>query len=68
MVFLLVSSAVGLGYAVESVITDNQSSICRFSASYAALRSKNTDWLARNQSKVSEWSDIAYWWTVLSES
>jgi hypothetical protein len=30
-----------------------------FSAKHAALRSKNKDWLARNQNNVYEWSDIS---------
>jgi hypothetical protein len=33
--------------------------ICCFSAKHAALRSKNKDWLARNQNNVSEWSDMS---------
>jgi hypothetical protein len=27
---------------------------------HAALRSKNKDWLARNQDNVSEWGDISF--------
>jgi hypothetical protein len=33
--------------------------MCWFSRKYAALRSKNRDWLARNQNNVSEWSDMS---------
>ena len=29
-----------------------------FFAKHASLRSKNKDWLARNQNNVSEWSDM----------
>ena len=30
-----------------------------FSPKHAALRSKNKDWLARNQNNVSEWGDMS---------
>ena len=33
--------------------------ICCFSSKHAALRRKSKDWLARNQNKVSEWSDMS---------
>jgi hypothetical protein len=33
--------------------------ICCFSAKHTALRSKNKDWMARNQDNVSEWSDMS---------
>ena len=33
--------------------------ICCFSAKHAALRSKNKDWLTRNQDNVSEWADMS---------
>ena len=46
MVSVLASSAV-----------DHKIGICCFSAKQAALERKNTDWLARNQDVVSEWSD-----------
>lgn len=33
-------------------------SICCMSAKHAVLMSNNTDWLARNQINVSDWSDM----------
>ena len=30
-----------------------------FSAKHAALRRKSKDWLARNQTNISEWSDMS---------
>jgi hypothetical protein len=36
---------------------DYEIDICCFSAKHAALRRKNTYWLARNQDNVSEWED-----------
>ena len=33
--------------------------MCCFSAKHTALRRKSTDWLARNQNNVSEWSDMS---------
>ena len=33
--------------------------ICCFSAKHAALRRKGKDWLARNQDKLSKWSDMS---------
>jgi len=35
---------------------DNKIGICCFSAKHATLRSKNKDWMTRNQDHVSEWS------------
>ena len=32
---------------------------CCFSAKHASLRSKNKDWLNRNQNNVSKWSDMS---------
>ena len=33
--------------------------ICCFSVNHKGLRSKNKDWLTRNQNNVSEWSDMS---------
>jgi len=33
--------------------------ICCFSTKHATLRSKNKDWLSRNQNNVSKWSDMS---------
>jgi hypothetical protein len=38
---------------------DYKIGICCFSTKEAALRSKNKDWLARNQNDVSEWDDMS---------
>ena len=38
---------------------DYKIGICCFSTKEAALRSKNKDWLARNQKDVSEWDDMS---------
>ena len=52
MVSVLVSSAVDRGFEPRSGQTkDCEIGICCFSAKHAALRSKNKDWLARNQNK-----------------
>ena len=40
-------------------IKDYEIGNCCFSAKHAALRSKNKDWLARNQNNVSAWSDMS---------
>ena len=37
---------------------DYEIGICYFSASHAALRNKNKDWLTLNLDYVSEWNDI----------
>ena len=59
MVNMLVSSAVDRGLECRLGQTkDYKIGIC-FSAKHAALRSKNNDWLARNQENVSEWSDMS---------
>ena len=55
MVSVLTSSAVDRGFDETK---DYNIGICCFSAKQAELRSKNKDWLARNQNNVSEWSDI----------
>ena len=55
MVSVLTSSAVDRGFDETK---DYTIGICCFSAKQAELRSKNRDWLARNQNNVSEWSDI----------
>jgi hypothetical protein len=56
---MLVSSAVerGLEYRLGQT-KDYKIGIC-FSAKHAPLRSKNKDWLARNQENVSEWSGMS---------
>jgi hypothetical protein len=43
-------------YEVGWVMVGNTTAVgvCCFSAKHAALRSKNKDWLARNQDNVSE--------------
>jgi hypothetical protein len=52
MVSVLVSGAVDRGFEPRSAQTKNYKiGICCFSAKHAALRSKNKDWLARNQNK-----------------
>ena len=57
MISMLVSSVVDRGFEPRSGQTkDYKFGICCFSAKYAALRRKNKDWLARNQSTVSELS------------
>ena len=59
MVSVLASSAVDRGFEPRSGQTkDFKIGICSFSAEHAALRRKSKDWLARNQNKVSEWSDM----------
>ena len=60
MVSVLASSAVDRGFEPRSGQTkDYKIDICCFSAKHAALRRKSTDWLARNQNNVSEWSDMS---------
>ena len=41
------------------MIGTDSSDICCFSTKYTVLKSKNKDWLARNQDNVSEWSDMS---------
>ena len=51
---------VDLGFEPRSGQTkDYEISICCFSAKHAALRRKSKDWLARNQTYVSLWSDMS---------
>jgi hypothetical protein len=58
MVSVLVSSAGDRGFEPRSGQTkDYKIGICCFSAMQAALRRKSKDCLARNQNKMSEWSD-----------
>jgi hypothetical protein len=60
MVSVLVSSVVDRGFEARSGQTkDYTIGICCFSAKHATFRIKNKDWLARNQDKVSEWSDMS---------
>ena len=60
MVSVLSSSAVDRGFEPRSGHTkDYKMAICCFSAKHTALRRKSTDWLARNQNNVSEWSDMS---------
>ena len=57
MVSVLASSAVDRGFEPRPHQTKDYK-ICCFSAKHAALRRKSKDWLARNQTNVSEWSDM----------
>jgi hypothetical protein len=60
MVSVLTSSAVDPRCESWSGQTKNYKiGICCFSAKHTALRSKNKDWLARNQDNVSEWGDMS---------
>ena len=60
MVSELAWSVVDRGLEPRSGQTkDYKIGICCFSAKDVALRSKNKDWLARNQNNVSEWSDMS---------
>ena len=60
MVSVLASRAVDHGSESRSVQTkDYEIGICCFSAKYTALRRKNKDWLARNQSNVSVCGDMS---------
>ena len=60
MVNMLASNAVDRGFETRSGQTkDFKIDICCFSAKHAALRRKSKDWLAQNQSNVSEWSDMS---------
>ena len=55
MVSVFAASAVACGFEPRSGKTkDLKIGICCFSAKHAALRSKNEDWLARNQNNVSD--------------
>ena len=60
MVSVLASSAVDRGFESHSGHTkDYKIGICCFSAKHKALRRKSTDWLARNENNVPEWSDMS---------
>ena len=60
MVSVLASSAVDRWFEPRSGQNkDYQIGICCFSAKHVALRRKSIDWLARNQTNVSEWSDMS---------
>jgi len=57
MVSMLASSVVDRGFQFRLGQTkDYNIGICCFSTKHAALRSKNKDWLARNN--LSEWGDM----------
>jgi hypothetical protein len=56
LVSVLASGAVDRGFGLRSSRTkDYAIGICCFSAKHTAFRSKNKDWLVRNQDNVSEW-------------
>jgi hypothetical protein len=60
MVSVLASSVVDRGFEPRSGHTkDYKIGICCFSAKHAALWRKSKAWLARNQTNVSEWSDMS---------
>ena len=60
MVNVLASSAVDRGFEPRSSHTkDYKTGIYCFFAKHGALSRKSKDWLARNQNKVSEWSDMS---------
>ena len=60
MISVLASSAVDCGFEPQSDQNkDLKIGIRCFSAKHAALSSKSKDWLARNQNKVSEWSNMS---------
>ena len=60
MVIMLISSAVYCGFEPHSdQIKDYKIGICCFSTKNAALRRKNKDWLARNQTNMSMWKDMS---------
>ena len=60
MFSMLASSAVDHGFEPRSGhIKDYEMGICCFFAKHATLRRKSTDWLARNENNVSEWSDMS---------
>ena len=57
---MLASSTVDRGFKPQSGQTkDYKIGICCFSAKNAALRRKSKDWLARNQTNVSQWGDMS---------
>jgi hypothetical protein len=60
MVSVLASSAVDRGFeSLSGQTKDCKIGISFFSTKHTALRSKNKDWLVRNQNNVSEWSDMS---------
>ena len=60
MISVLASSAVDRGFEHRSGQTkDCKTGICPFSAKHVTLKSKNSDWLARNQNDIPEWSDMS---------
>ena len=60
MVCMLTSSAVDRGFEPRFGQTkDYEIDICCIPSNHAALRSKNKDWLARNQDNVSKWGDMS---------
>ena len=60
MVSVLASSAVDHGFEPRPGQTkDYKICICCFSTKHVALRRKSSDWSARNQDNVSEWSDMS---------
>ena len=60
MVSMLGLSAVDREFEPLSGHTkDFKIDMCSFSAKHTQLRRKSTDWLARNQNNVSEWSDMS---------
>ena len=57
---VLASSAVDRRFEPRSGQTkDCKIGMCCFFAKHAAFRRRGKDWLARNQDKVSEWSDMS---------
>ena len=59
LVSVLVSSVVDHVFEPQSgQPKDYEIGICCFSAKYAALRSKSSNWLARNQNNVSDMSPL----------
>ena len=58
MVSLLASSVVDCEFQIEYT-KDNKIGICCFSDKNASLQRKSKDWSARNQTNVSEWSDMS---------
>jgi hypothetical protein len=59
IVSLLASSAIDRGFESRSGQTkDYQLVFVAYNAKHVELRRKNKDWLAQNQDKVSEWSDM----------
>ena len=60
IVSVLASSAVDPGFEPQSGQTkDYEIGICCISSKHTSLRRKRKDWLARNPSKVFEWSDMS---------